>query len=120
MGGEDGAGSRKKEGKVTGAGRGLSEERVEDQVYASGGGQSGVRQSLPEQSLRHTGNNRCKPKKSHRKQCGGSGNSLQLALVEEGRALGGSRMPLGHEPGSEQPRSGRLEEGVCCKTRNTR
>ena len=28
-------------------------------------------------------------------------------------------MPLGHRPGSDQPRSGRLEEGVCCKTRNT-
>ena len=88
MGGEDGAGSRKKEGKVTGAGRGLSEERVEDQVYASGGGQSGVRQSLPEQSLRHNGNNRSKPKKSHRKQRGGSGKSLQMALVEEERAVG--------------------------------
>ena len=47
-------------------GGGFSEERVEDQVYASGGGQSGICQPFPEQSLRHTGHNRCKPKKSHR------------------------------------------------------
>ncbi len=25
-------------------------------------------------------------------------------------------MPLGHRPGSDQPRSGRQDEGVCCKT----
>ena len=88
MGGEDGGGSRKKEGEVPGAGGGLSEKQVEDQVHASGSGQSGVRQSFPEQSLWHTGNNRCKPTKSHRKQRGGSGKSLQMALVEEGRAVG--------------------------------
>ncbi|KAF0031963.1 hypothetical protein F2P81_016518 [Scophthalmus maximus] len=33
---EDGGGSRKKEGEVPGAGGGLSEERVEVQVYPSG------------------------------------------------------------------------------------
>ena len=32
---------------------------------------------------------------------------------------GGSSIPLGHRPGSDQPWSGRLEDGVCCKTRNT-
>ena len=32
---------------------------------------------------------------------------------------GCSSIPLGHRPGSDQPWLGRLEEGVCCKTRNT-
>lgn len=43
----------------------VSAERMENQMYASGGGQSGICQSLPEQNLWHTGHNRCHPKKSN-------------------------------------------------------
>lgn len=35
-----------------------------------------------------------------------------------GERRGGSSL-LGHRPGSDQPRSGRLVDGVCCKTPNT-
>lgn len=39
LGGQDGGGTRRKEGEVPGAGGGLPEEQLEDEMYASGGGQ---------------------------------------------------------------------------------
>ena len=101
------------------AGGGMSEEQVEDQVYASGSGLAGICQSLSEQDLRHTGHYRCQPKKSLKQQRGGSRKGIQMALVEEGRAVGAVECHL-NRPGSDQPRSGRLEGDVCCKTRNNR
>ncbi len=58
LGGKDGGGSREKEGEIPRTGGGLSEERMEDQVYASRGGQQGISQSLLEQGLWHAGHNR--------------------------------------------------------------
>ncbi len=85
LGGEDG-GSREKEGEIPRTGGGLLEEQMDDQVNASRGGQQGICKSLPEQGLLGImGDNR---KKSHRQQRGGSRKSFQMALVEEGRAVG--------------------------------
>ena len=63
MGGENGGGAEKKEGELPGAGGGVLEERVEDQVHGSGGGQSEIHQP-------------------------GCRKSLQMAMVEVGRAVG--------------------------------
>ena len=43
--------AQERKGEVPRTGRGSSKERVEDQVYASGGWQSGICQSLPKQFL---------------------------------------------------------------------
>lgn len=110
---EDGGDARKRKGEVPGAGGGLSEEWVEDQVNAIRVGQSGIRQIHPEQGLRHKRHNRNRLKKSHRQQHGGSRKSSGWR-----RGSSGLRVPLGRRRGSDQPRSGRQEEGVCCKTRN--
>ena len=55
LGGKDGGGSREKEGDIPRAGGGMLEKKVEDQVYASGSGLSGICQPLSKQGLRHTG-----------------------------------------------------------------
>lgn len=81
-------------------------------MFTSEGGELGICQPLPEQGLWHTRHNKCESKESHQPQCRGCGESVQMALVEEGREMGGVECHLDTGRGSDQFRSGRLDKGV--------
>lgn len=112
LGGQNGRGPWEKEGKVCWASVGMPEQRLAGEMPTHWSGMPRICVSIPLQGLQDAGHHRGYPAKGHQVGHRCSRTGVEVAVDQEGRVLAGRVALPRHKLGPDQPRLGRLGEGV--------